>query len=189
MPGMDGIGAARRIRQIDGNLPIICVTAAISPLERQLLSWVEVDTILIKPVEGADLIAAVSAQCGRMEPATPAGPHSAAAPDRESFAAEIGRLLERAVQAQRDGDGAAFEADMHELMGLTGMIRGTALHALVRALKQEGFGLSPAEADHLFTEARTLLAGALDEMSVRFEGHPALSMAKDEVARLERSYG
>jgi len=160
MPGMDGITAARRIRRIDATLPIVCLTAAISPLERQLLSWAHVDTILIKPVDDAELVNVLASRCGRAGRSAPApalAPPSWDALRHEQFRKEIARLLEESRLAQRAGDGQAFEAHMHELMGLTGMLEEKALYALVRALKQDGFRLTPNESDHLFGEARALL--------------------------------
>ena len=79
MPVMDGYEATRRIRaELSGTLPIIVMTANAQPADRAACLAVGMDDHIAKPVDRADLVAAVLRQCGRPDEAD-SPQHTAAA--------------------------------------------------------------------------------------------------------------
>jgi CheY-like chemotaxis protein len=61
MPGMSGLDLAERLRQVDGAVPVILLTAGASDLEDPRRETV---TIVRKPISLVGLQAAVDAACG-----------------------------------------------------------------------------------------------------------------------------
>jgi CheY-like chemotaxis protein len=61
MPVLDGLSAAARLRAADGlaGLPVVLISAVITPQDRELAERIGVSAVLTKPFEPADLVAAV----------------------------------------------------------------------------------------------------------------------------------
>jgi len=59
MPNVDGFTAAGEIRKVDAETPILMITAHTDPITRAHARRVEIDHLMFKPYEPADVIEAV----------------------------------------------------------------------------------------------------------------------------------
>lgn len=106
MPRLDGIGAADRIRRLGGaaaTVPIIAVTANAIKGDRERYLSAGMNDYVSKPIDAAELAAALSRQCGRLLDLTGVEPSPAcAAPDADDGEARLAAFvddLERIVAA------------------------------------------------------------------------------------------
>ncbi|MET0209368.1 MAG: MHYT domain-containing protein [Burkholderiaceae bacterium] len=86
MPGLDGLGATRRIRNFEvarslGHTPIVALTASVLEEDRQAALAAGMDGFAVKPVEPQRLFSEIARVLG-LNPARPATGTSAAAPTR-----------------------------------------------------------------------------------------------------------
>lgn len=137
LPGLDGAGTARRLRELGITTPILAVTGSIRPQDRDALTAAGCDAILGKPFQNKELLDAVRRLLKRDGTApTPSTPLAAPpplerlrslreaegefAPLLEAYrddAAEHGAALAR---ARRGGDAAAVRSIAHKVAGTGG---------------------------------------------------------------------
>jgi CheY-like chemotaxis protein len=94
MPNLDGLAATRMVRALPppaGLVPVIAVTAAVLPAERQACIAAGMDAFLAKPVATADLLAAIAT--------VTAGREGGAQADALPAEAAVGPLMDTQTQA------------------------------------------------------------------------------------------
>ena len=155
MPGMDGIEATARIRErektTDGHLPVLALTAYAMPADRARCLAAGMDGFLVKPIQPATLLDAVSrAQRAPARLAEPAGKvvlDRAALRDRvgddvELLAELVGEfphvsaaVMARAREALASGDAERFSREIHTLHGMLRNLSGVAAAEEARKLE------------------------------------------------------
>lgn len=174
MPGMDGLEATRRIRQIPGlaRLPVLALTAGALADERRRALEAEMDDFLTKPIEVAKLVETLGRHIGARAqsgadtsllvtlPASPLKPGlvglnlAAALPrlgdDLTLFHRLLARLLDTHDAAWVVGlstlDSPALQAALHKLRGTASMLGAERVEQLAaQAEAQLRQGLPPAE--------------------------------------------
>jgi len=180
MPEMDGLAATRAIRereeQTGGHIPIVALTAHAVKGYRERCLEAGMDDYVSKPIQPADLFAAIeralsTARRARVEeiasPQPPAPAPMPGDPQRLLNAVTLlqqdaSRLLERIRRGVFAGDGGEVERAAHHLRGSLGLLGRSAAAAAERASRLESLA-------H---------AGSLDRAG------EILSALEDEVARL-----
>lgn len=163
MPGMDGLSAARAIRDrqfpvLNSQIPIISLTALDSAEDLAESLDAGVNEQLSKPLDPELLLAAVRRQLSAaadetgVVPGTAAGAHAASGPgeaarpagaadftDRvvERFLEEIPDIVTRLEQAIACGNVAEIERISHKLRGSASVVGASRLSACARALESD----------------------------------------------------
>ncbi len=158
MPGMDGLEAIRRLRQLPGlsAVPVIMISASASSADQQRSISVGADSFLPKPVDFDLLLAEIGRLLGLHwlpEATAPALPAAATAPQAPAAAplvpppaAEIERLFELAQAGNMGGIrslaerietlGEAYRPFAQHLHGLAEHFQSAAILQLVRSLRE-----------------------------------------------------
>ncbi len=138
LPGLDGAGTARRLRELGITTPILAVTGSIRPQDRDALLGAGCDAILGKPFQNKELLDAVRRLLKRDGTApTPASPTPAPPPPLERLRSlreaegEFAPLLEAyrddahehgaaLARARTGGDVAGVRSIAHKVAGTGG---------------------------------------------------------------------
>jgi PAS domain S-box-containing protein len=157
MPGLDGLEAARAIREIErktgGRLPIIAMTAQTSPGEEEACRAAGMQGYLAKPLQGGALFEIIHRVVTSPETAAPAetprppvfdkstfltrleGDELLAGEIIEMFLQECPKLLEGVRQAAAQGNAHLLERAAHALKGSVGDIAASQAFDAARTLE------------------------------------------------------
>ena len=181
MPGMSGFDAARRIRAMPGPaslVPIVALTANVSPDDHAMCREAGMNRLLGKPVALPDLVQALAdlAWQGLPERNAAVRPGAAQAPRSPVLAAEridelrnslpgemLGGMVEECLvdlqvrlpalrRAMEAGDSAEVAAQAHAMVGMAAGYGMAALEARLRALMMAARGSDTARAAVLAVE-------------------------------------
>jgi signal transduction histidine kinase/DNA-binding response OmpR family regulator len=123
MPEMDGLEAARRIRRIDAQLPIVGQTAHAMTRDRDKCVAAGMEYIISKPIEIEPLISVVLHHSRRGGQATGAAPTPAAAADHAAQNKELTFDLTRLEQTHAKRPGFLFKLLGIAFKSLTGSLQ------------------------------------------------------------------
>jgi PAS domain S-box-containing protein len=195
MPEMDGYEATRVLRgEMGATLPIIAMTANAMPADRAACLAAGMNDHIGKPIDIAELIAAVLRHCGGGTTTAPAAATHAIPPDlpdqppgfdlvaalarldgdrglfaslARRFASDQQAIMARAERALRQGDRAGAARELHTIKGLAGTLGALAL-ARLAADTETGIkaGVGPAEEDRLLAKLRDKLAEATEFLNI-----------------------
>jgi CheY-like chemotaxis protein len=197
MPGMDGLTATRRIRELPGpvrNIPIIAMTANVLPEQVAEFRACGMNDHIGKPFQRKDLYAMVDRWLPEfmvIETSSAPSPAPAVSPvlDREVYddlagllgPAKLGELLAKlearllaSLQAGAPADMPALAQQAHSLISQAGMLGFTPLSDVCRDL--ETACIEGAAVTDLLNEARAARDAALQEITV-LRGSSAQSAA------------
>jgi CheY-like chemotaxis protein len=185
MPELDGFQVARAVREHErttgGHLPIIALTARTRKEDREQCLAAGMDDFLAKPIQAADLWAAMDRVVRARPPAVPPGPGllnprvllaacggNAAILDKicHAFRARLPDHLKEVQDALRDGNAARLREGAHKLAGMVSAF-STAAGSLASDLEDHAalgrLDEAPALVGQLATMATELmwLAGEL----------------------------
>jgi CheY-like chemotaxis protein len=193
MPVMDGIEAARLIRQLpapNAAVPILALTANVMASERERYLAVGMNRCLVKPIVWNDLFAALGAIAAGTAPPEDRAPQEAADPvdlfeqplveqDRiDGMALKIGpemvrQMLMRGLTGAAEsldrlrgntGDSDAVAKEAHRLRGTAGTFGLARISALAGAIEQASAnGKGSAEKEEVLAELIGLLGTILDD--------------------------
>ena len=190
MPVMDGLEAARRIRQLPGearHVPIIALTASAMTDQVEACRAAGMDAHLAKPINRAEMLAAVAEIGRRRHEAEPCPPLSLLALDklRAELGADAGRVIAELLQEVRTGlrvlsggsPGAAeIAAEAHRLLGPLRSLGAQPLAEATEALDlaaREGRSFDqPLQAWRAAAAALKPHVDALAAPGTTSEGHP-----------------
>ncbi|MES1944350.1 protein GacS/BarA [Salinisphaera sp. PC39] len=158
MPGLDGAGAIRRIRELAaaGRQPVIvAMTADADPERRRALLAAGADESLVKPFDESGLWRAVQPHMPQLayvpEPSGGGGraAHLASDPELSALLAqELPRQTEAVADALRAGDGERAAAEIHTLHGTAAFYGLEAIRAAAATVETRiQAGETPAEVD------------------------------------------
>ncbi len=194
MPEMDGWEATRRIRAAGGTQPrIIAMTADATREGREACFAVGMDDYLCKPIQPADLVAALSRAAGHStEPQTPEpgleatpsvatvfdaavmhklraslGKHAEAKMEviLTTFHESAQRLLAELETALAEGDGERLHRAAHTLKSTAAPVGAMRLSQIARTLEQHSRESIPDDAGDLIAQARKAYARFQDELA------------------------
>jgi len=199
MPVMDGVEATRRIRSgesgaLDPSIPIVALTAYVSPLDRERCMHAGMNAFLAKPATPEALHRTIRSLLSGAGPADPEAPSAAAVAaetpetpvfdraaalnrlmgDEEAlaelaaeFGEEMPRELEKFLECVAEGDAVAAGRVAHSLKGAAAGIGGEALRATAFEAEKAGKAGDSDSLRRLRNEVRTqyaLLERALREV-------------------------
>ncbi|UTW11376.1 response regulator [Marinobacterium rhizophilum] len=139
MPGMDGIEATRRLRTTLPELPIIALTANVVPREHQALQKAGITKIMFKPINEAELLAAVKRHCSSLAKGPVVATTDAAGSalvSHNEILQEIQQQLAACQQGVMRRDIAKMRHHAHQLLGISGLCEWPEFEALTAEFHQ-----------------------------------------------------
>jgi len=193
MPGMNGFEVARALRTLPppaGLVPVVALTASITPEDQAMAREVHMDRLLAKPAALPEMVQVIADLAWRGLPERGATPHAAAPEEADAPVLAFDRIvalrnslpgdmlggmvteclvdlqvrLPKLRQAMESGDSIAVAAHAHAMVGMAAGYGMSSLEARLRALMLASRDSDPSRAATLAAELDAELSMAANAL-------------------------